>query len=141
MGHKPFLVLADYLTRKGLAVLRADDRGVGKSTGRYAAATTADFATDAEAGLKYLKTRREVDPHKIGMIGHSEGGIVAPIVAVRDPEDVAFIVMMASPGLRGDDILCEILSTRFPVPTVSHRADQHTGLRTKLYSDVRSRLL
>jgi pimeloyl-ACP methyl ester carboxylesterase len=107
MGHKPFLVLADYLTRQGIAVLRADDRGVGKSTGSFATATTADFATDAEAGLKYLKTRSEFDPHKIGLIGHSEGGIVAPMVAVRDPNDVAFIVLMAGPGVRGDEILTE----------------------------------
>jgi len=106
MGHKPFLVLSDYLTRKGIAVLRADKRGVGKSGGTYATATTADFATDAEAGVAYLKTRSEVDPHKIGLIGHSEGGVIAPMVAARDP-DVAFIVMMAGSGVPGDEILAE----------------------------------
>lgn len=106
MGHKPFLVLSDYLTRKGIAVLRADDRGVGKSTGHFAGATTADFATDAEAGIVYLKTRPEVDAHKIGLVGHSEGGIIAPMVAARDP-DVAFIVMMAGSGVPGDQILPE----------------------------------
>jgi hypothetical protein len=73
LGHKPFLVLADYLTRKGIVVLRVDDRGVGESTGSRADATSADFATDAEAGIAYLKTRPEVDSHKIGLIGHSEG--------------------------------------------------------------------
>ncbi len=104
LGHKPFLVLSDYLTRKGIAVLRADDRGTGKSTGNFATATTADFATDTEAGIAYLKTRPEVDPHKIGLIGHSEGGVIAPMVAARNP-DVAFIVMMAGPGVRGDEIL------------------------------------
>jgi hypothetical protein len=104
MGHKPFLVLADYLTRKGIAVLRADDRGVGKSGGNFATATTVDFASDTETGVAYLKTRPEVALHKIGLIGHSEGGIVAPMVAARNP-DVAFIVMMAGPGVAGDQIL------------------------------------
>lgn len=104
MGHKPFLVLADHLTRKGIAVLRADDRGVGKSTGKFAAATTADFATDTEAGIAYLKTRPEVNPHKLGLIGHSEGGVIAPMVAARN-HNVAFIVMMAGTGVRGDEIL------------------------------------
>ncbi|HTS34273.1 MAG TPA: alpha/beta fold hydrolase [Candidatus Solibacter sp.] len=104
LGHKPFLVLSDYLTRHGIAVLRADDRGVGKSTGIFAKATTADFATDVEAGVAYLKTHREVDPHKIGLIGHSEGGVIAPMVAARN-QDVAFIVMMAGTGVPGDQIL------------------------------------
>ncbi len=106
MGHKPFLVLADYLTRKGIVVLRADKRGVGKSTGEYSTAVMADFASDAEAGVAYLKTRTEVDPHKIGLVGHSEGGIEAPMAAVQDPE-VAFIVLMAGTGVRGDELLAE----------------------------------
>jgi pimeloyl-ACP methyl ester carboxylesterase len=104
MGHKPFLVLSDYLTRHGIAVLRADDRGMGKSTGVFAKGTTADFATDAEAGVAYLKTRSEIDPHKIGLIGHSEGGVIAPMIAARN-KDVAFIVMMAGTGVPGDQIL------------------------------------
>ncbi len=108
LGHRPFLVLSDYLTRKGIAVLRADDRGIGKSTGTFAKATTADFSTDTEAGVSYLKTRPEVDQHKIGLIGHSEGGVIAPMVAARDP-DVAFIVMMAGSGVPGDEIIAEQL--------------------------------
>jgi uncharacterized protein len=104
MGHKPFLVLADYLTRKGIVVLRADKRGVGKSGGDYSKAVMADFASDAEAGVAYLKTRAEVNPRKIGLVGHSEGGIEAPMAAVKD-QDVAFIVMMAGPGVPGDEIL------------------------------------
>lgn len=104
MGHKPFLVLSDYLTRHGITVLRADDRGTGKSTGVFASATTADFATDTEAGVAYLKTRTEVDPHKIGLIGHSEGGVIAPMIAAHNP-DVAFIVMMAGTGVPGDQVL------------------------------------
>jgi pimeloyl-ACP methyl ester carboxylesterase len=102
--HRPFLVLADYLTRHGIVVLRADDRGVGKSSGDFATATTADFATDTEAGLAYLKNRPEVNVHKLGLIGHSEGGIIAPMVAARNP-DVSFIVMMAGTGVRGDEVL------------------------------------
>ena len=106
MGHKPFLVLADYLTRKGMVVLRADKRGVGQSTGNPLTGTTADYATDAEAGVAYLKTRSEVNPHKIGLIGHSEGGIIAPMMAARN-RDVAFVVMMAGSGVPGDQILVE----------------------------------
>ena len=104
MGHKPFLILSDYLTRHGIAVLRADDRGTGKSTGNFEGATTADFATDTEAGIAYLKTRPEVDSHKIGLIGHSEGGVIAPMIAARN-HDVAFIVMMAGTGVPGDQVL------------------------------------
>jgi fermentation-respiration switch protein FrsA (DUF1100 family) len=104
LGHKPFLVLSDYLTRHGIAVLRADDRGTAKSTGDFKTATTADFATDTEAGIAYLKTRPEVDPHKIGLIGHSEGGVIAPMIAARN-KDVAFIVMMAGTGVPGDEII------------------------------------
>jgi len=104
LGHKPFLVLSDYMTRRGIAVLRTDDRGVGKSTGYFSPATTADFATDTEAGIAFLKTRVEVNPKKIGLIGHSEGGIIAPMVAARN-HDVAFIVMMAGSGVPGDEIL------------------------------------
>ncbi len=106
MGHKPFLVLADYLTRHGIAVLRADDRGVGASGGVFANSTTADFATDAEAGVAFLKSRPEVNPRKIGLIGHSEGGAIAPMVAARHP-DVAFIVMLAGPGVSGADLIVE----------------------------------
>src|ERR1700722_5139560 len=104
LGHKPFLVLSDYLTRRGIVVLRADDRGTGKSTGDFSAATTADFATDTEAGIAYLKSRPEVDLHKIGLIGHSEGGVIAPMIAARN-KDVAFIVMMAGTGVPGDQVI------------------------------------
>ncbi len=104
VGHRPFLVLADHLTRKGIAVLRFDKRGNGKSTGVYASATTEDFAGDAEAALAYLKGRKEIDEKKIGLIGHSEGGIIAPMVATRSPA-VAWIVLLAGPGLKGEDVL------------------------------------
>jgi uncharacterized protein len=104
MGHKPFLVLADHLTRNGIAVLRYDDRGVGKSKGNFNKATTADFANDVDAAVAYLKTRKETDRKKIGLIGHSEGGIIAPMVAARNG-DVRYIVLMAGPGVKGKDIL------------------------------------
>jgi pimeloyl-ACP methyl ester carboxylesterase len=104
LGHKPFLVIADYLTRNGFAVLRYDDRGYGKSTGNFATATTEDFVKDALAAVEYLKSRGEINHSKIGLIGHSEGGLVAPMAAVKS-NDVAYIIMMAGPGLPGDSIL------------------------------------
>ncbi|AXC10048.1 hypothetical protein ACPOL_0681 [Acidisarcina polymorpha] len=102
-GHKIFLVLADALNRKGIAVLRYDKRGVGGSTGDYDAATTVDFTSDAEAAATWLKTQPEIDPHHVGVLGHSEGGIIAPAVAVGD-RSVAFVVMIAGPAIRGDKL-------------------------------------
>ncbi len=106
MGHKPFLVIADYLTRRGIAVLRADDRGFGQSTGDYVSATSEDFASDALAGVNYLKARPEIDVKHIGLVGHSEGGIIAPMAALQST-DVAFIVMLAGPGVDGKAILVQ----------------------------------
>jgi pimeloyl-ACP methyl ester carboxylesterase len=106
LGHQPFLVLADSLTRHGIEVLRADDRGVGKSSGNFAAATSEDFATDVEAGVTFLQSRREVDQRRLGLIGHSEGGLIAPMVAVRN-KAVRFIVLMAGPGVPGNEIIIE----------------------------------
>lgn len=103
-GHKVFLVLADYLTRRGIVVLRSDKRGIGQSKGKYEEATSAEFADDALAGVEFLKTRKEVDPRKIGLVGHSEGGVVAPMVASRS-QDVAFVVLMAGTGVSGEEIL------------------------------------
>ncbi|WP_424492703.1 alpha/beta hydrolase family protein [Salinimicrobium sp. GXAS 041] len=104
LGHKPFLVLSDYLTRNGIAVLRYDDRGVGKSTGKFAGATTANFANDARAAVEFLKNRKEIDSEKIGIIGHSEGGMIAPMLAAND-KDISFLVLLAAPGVGGDKIL------------------------------------
>ncbi|MXN91557.1 alpha/beta fold hydrolase [Flavobacterium sp. Sd200] len=104
LGHKPFLVLADYLTRHGIAVLRYDDRGTAASTGEYQNATTQDFATDANAAFNYLLSRKEINKNKIGIAGHSEGGVVAPMVAASNPK-VAFIVLMAGTGIPGDELL------------------------------------
>ena len=157
LGHKPFLILSDYLTRHGIVVLRADDRGTGKSTGVFGTATTADFATDTEAGITYLKTRSEVDPHKIGLIGHSEGGLIAPMVAARN-KDVAFIVMMAGSGVSGDQVIVaqgeaiEVASGANPEKAAQNAAKQReimklvetekdpakldTELRAKMSGDV-----
>ncbi|MEO8819651.1 MAG: alpha/beta hydrolase [Ginsengibacter sp.] len=103
-GHKPFLVLSDYLTRNGIAVLRYDKRGVGKSSGDFKAATTSDFASDAESAVEYLQTRKEINKKEIGLIGHSEGGIIAPMVASEN-KAVAFIVLLAGSGLNGEQLL------------------------------------
>lgn len=105
LGHKPFLVIADHLTRNGIAVLRYDDRGFGESTGDFSASTTKDFATDAESAIAYLKTRNDIDTSNIGLIGHSEGGIIAPMVASKLANDVAFIVLLAAPAVSGKEIL------------------------------------
>jgi uncharacterized protein len=104
MGHRPFAVLADFLSRRGIAVLRYDDRGVAKSTGQFGTATSFDFADDAQAVADYLGKRTDIDPKRIGLMGHSEGGLIAPIVAARDPK-IAFIVLMAGPGLPGDQVI------------------------------------
>lgn len=104
MGHKPFLVLSDFLTRNGIAVLRFDDRGTASSTGDFKAATSMDFASDVESGLAYLKTRKEIDKKKIGLIGHSEGGIIAPMIA-SNSTDISFIVLLAGTGIPGDQLL------------------------------------
>jgi pimeloyl-ACP methyl ester carboxylesterase len=104
LGHKPFLVLSDYLTRNGIAVLRYDDRGTAESKGDFKTATSADFATDVEAAIAYLKTRKEINKKKIGLIGHSEGGMIAPLVASKS-EDVSFIVLLAGPGIKGSELL------------------------------------
>jgi pimeloyl-ACP methyl ester carboxylesterase len=103
MGHRPFLVIADHLTRQGIAVLRYDDRGFGESTGNHSSATSLDFAKDAAAAVAYLKTRDEIDNDHIGLAGHSEGGLIAPIVAA-DNADVAFIILIAGPGGSGVEI-------------------------------------
>jgi len=102
MGH--FLLLSDFLTRNGFVVLRSDKRGVGKSTGNYAEATTEDFASDVSAALNFLKIRKEVDPKKIGLVGHSEGSLIAPMVASAGG-DVAFIVLLGAVGMKGDELL------------------------------------
>lgn len=105
-GHKPFMVIADYFAKKGIAVLRFDDRGTAQSEGNHNIATSEDFATDVSAAVDYLKGRKEIDLEKIGLVGHSEGGVIAPMVHnMRD--DIAFMVLMAGTGVPGHELLLE----------------------------------
>lgn len=106
LGHKPFLVIADHLTRNGIAVLRYDDRGAFESTGDFTGATSADFATDAQAAFDFLKNHPDIDASKIGFAGHSEGGLIAPMVAATNKE-VAFIALLAGVGQPGDELLMD----------------------------------
>ncbi len=124
-GHKPFLVLADHLTRHGIAVLRADDRGVGGSTGSPATATTSDFADDAVAGVRFLGARPEIAADRIGLIGHSEGGIIGPMAASRAPAEVAFVVMMAGTGVP----LGEVVERQMALIAAASGADSATVAR------------
>ena len=135
-GHKPFLVISDYLTRRGIAVLRVDDRGVGGSTGSPDA-TSADFAQDVRAGVKFLKSRSEVDSNQIGLVGHSEGGIIAPMVAA-DSDDVAYIVLMAGPGIPGEEL--SILQGQLIAESQGISAEEiadNAELQKKLFAIIR----
>ncbi len=120
MGHKPFLVLADALTRRGYAVLRFDERGTGSSGGTQAGATSADFATDVAAAVETLAQRPEVSSGNVGILGHSEGGLIAPMVATMDAP-VSFIVLLAAPGVPGDAILADQLDRRIRSRGASRR--------------------
>ncbi len=104
MHHKPFLVLSDYLTKLGIAVLRFDDRGIGDSEGDFNKATTMDFVSDVEAAFDYLSNRKDIKMDKIGLAGHSEGGIVASLVA-NSRNKCSFIVLLASPSIKGSDLI------------------------------------
>jgi pimeloyl-ACP methyl ester carboxylesterase len=120
-GHHPFLIWADYLTRRGIAVLRVDDRMMGGSTGDVTNATSADFATDVEAGVAYLKSRPDIDRRRIGLIGHSEGGVIAPMVAERDP-GIAFIVLLAGSGEDGETLMLHqrrLIETALGLPSAA----------------------
>lgn len=105
-GHKPFAVIADHLSRNGIAVLRYDDRGVGKSGGDFTKATTYDFADDAAAALEFLRKEPQIDHKKVGLIGHSEGGLVGPIVASGSfrPD---FLILLAGPAVDIDELMLE----------------------------------
>ena len=103
-GHKPFLVIADFLTRKGIAVLRYDKRGIARSTGNYAGATINDFAQDAQSAVTYMKSRSEVDAKRLGIIAHSEGGILASQVAARS-NDANWLVLLSTPATTGERTL------------------------------------
>ena len=120
-AHKPFAVIADYLTKNGIAVLRVDDRGMGKTTGETKNATSADFAKDVESAFVYIKTRKEINVRKIGLIGHSEGGIIGPMVASRN-KDIAFVVLLAGPGIPIADLMTEQSEAIFRTAGISEEA-------------------
>jgi pimeloyl-ACP methyl ester carboxylesterase len=137
MGHKPFMVIADYLSRKGIAVLRYDDRGVGKSQGNYATATSADLATDAEAAFNFLKTCKKINPKNMGLMGHSEGGLIAPMVAASNNE-IAFIVSLAGPGVTGQQIIIRQSQDISRLSGISEDAiKKTTETNKKLYAVLR----
>ena len=124
LGHRPFWVLADYLTRQGFAVLRFDDRGIGKSGGTFLQATSLDFASDVSAAVRYLQQRSDINKAQIGLIGHSEGGLIAPIVA-QQQSGIGFLVLLAAPGLPGAEVsswqFASMLTARgLPQSTVVH---------------------
>lgn len=133
-NHRPFLVLSDYLTRNGIAVLRYDDRGVAESEGKFKGATSADFATDVHAAVQFLKTRNDVDHAKIGLIGHSEGGFIAPMVA-SSTTDVAFIVLLSGTGVNGKEVLLSQMTRGAKLEGVS---DKHIAINNKFAEIVLS---
>ncbi len=137
-GFKPFKVIADHLTRAGIAVLRCDDRGVGGSTGNTAHATSADFAEDVLAEVQFLKARPDIDKTHIGLLGHSEGGLIAPMAAVKST-DVAFIVLVSGPALTGEKIMlaqAELIAKAEQIPDEQIRAN--ADLQRQMFASVRS---
>ena len=137
-GHKPFLVIADYLTKRGIAVLRVDDRGVGGSTGMTSNSTSANFVTDVIAGIQFLKKRTDIDKNKIGLIGHSEGGMIAPMAAAQS-NDIAFIVMLSGPGLRGDEIIeQQVASIEHANGVPADKIKKDVEFRKKLHALLKS---
>jgi pimeloyl-ACP methyl ester carboxylesterase len=136
LGHRPFLVLSDHLTRAGIAVLRYDERGVGESSGDFTTATSVEFASDALQAVHYLRSRPDIGP--VGIVGHSEGGLVGPMAAVRD-EAVAYVVMMAGPGLTGAEIIdlqTELISRAQGIPEEMIQLNRKT--QHKLFEVVES---
>lgn len=136
-GHKPFLLWADTLTRRGIAVLRVDDRQVGGSTGEVRTATTADFAGDVAAGVAFLRSRRDIDPHRIGLMGHSEGAIIAPMIAAQD-RSIAFVVMLAGSGETGEALMLEqkrLIETALGLPPAA--VDRSARTMQRLYDAVK----
>jgi pimeloyl-ACP methyl ester carboxylesterase len=133
-SHRPFAVIADFLTKRGLAVLRYDDRGVGKSAGEHAFGTTADFATDAYSAVEFLKKRDDINSTKIGYLGHGEGALIATIASAKR-DDIAFLVLLGSPGVRGNKTLIAQTDTLARVSGVSQQTrDLLTEFTGALYA-------
>ncbi len=119
--HKSFLLIADYFTKNGIAVLRVDDRGTAESEGDHNQTGIKGFVSDAKSALEYLKTRKEIDKTKIGLVGHSLGGIIAPIVAMES-KDVAYVILLAAPGMRGDKLILlqkELIERKMGAPELA----------------------
>ncbi len=144
--HKPYLVLADYLTKNGIAVLRVDDRGTGLTNvgNNPTKITSEDFANDVETSLQYLLSRHDINPKKIGLIGHSEGGMIAPMVAANNKK-IAFIALLAAPGINGDEILKYQMKRNFIkknlLPEDEKKASDFVNVMMnafKLYSNIDS---
>lgn len=137
LGHKPFLVWADYLTKNGIAVLRFDDRGFAESEGNFATATSNDFATDVQSAVEFLKSRKEINTKKIGLVGHSEGGIIAPMVAASNPKDIDFIVLLAGAGIQGDELLLLQQKLIFAASGGSQEdIEQNFEKHTKIFKEI-----
>ena len=135
MGHQPFLVLSDYLTRHGIAVLRYDDRGVGESTGKFQNSTIYDFTEDAKAAVSYLRSRKDIDASKIILLGHSEGGVVAPLIASKD-KNIAGIILLAGPGVRLDKVLLQQQKDIFGVSGMSPASVDSTVALNKGFYEI-----
>lgn len=136
MNHKPFLLWADYLTKRGIGVLRFDDRGVGKSGGSFSASTSFDFADDVNSAVDYLRSRGEFKNIKIGLMGHSEGGLIAPIVASKRG-DVSFLVLLAAPGVKGSDIIVaqqELIGKASGAP--AEEVEKYSKISRELYDII-----
>ncbi|WP_214071466.1 alpha/beta hydrolase [Mucilaginibacter sp. dw_454] len=131
-GHQPFWVIADHLSRNGIAVLRVDDRSIGETTGNIINATSADFANDVLVGVNYLKNRADIDVKHIGLLGHSEGGMIAPIAAVQS-KDVAFIICLAGVGIKGEDITIKQFSDG---SRKAHLSEEYITRMTALFSGM-----
>jgi pimeloyl-ACP methyl ester carboxylesterase len=135
MGHKPFWVIADYLTNNGIGVLRFDDRGVGKSTGEFSKASLFDFASDVEVCYKYIK--KNFKGHKVGLAGHSEGGMHTLIVASKNPK-LDFLIQLAAVGTNGRDVLVE---QQYLIPKSSGKSESYAKANSMVYDSVTSLLI
>ena len=135
-GHQPFLVLADHLSRSGIAVLRVDDRGTAESGGVFATSNTEDFADDVEAAVRLLLSRPEIDADHVGLVGHSEGGVIGPMVAVRN-DNVDFVVMLAGTGVTGEAILLDQAARIISASASEEVATFNTSIQEVIFDAAR----
>ncbi len=137
LGHKPFWVIADHLSRNGIAVLRYDDRGVKESTGNFSTATTENFTEDARAAWLFLRKHKSINSKNIGLLGHSEGGMIAAKLASAQPA-VAFVVLLAAPGISGEKILLTQIEKIYRAAGIDEKATEKIVKRNeKIYADLK----